>query len=76
MGKLWVDAIIRPTFLVHELLRAEREGDWLHQLDCLRRMLPYFFAAGHHWYARYIYWYLIYMFNLPEEAIDSESIHI
>ena len=67
-GKLWVDGIIVTTMLAHEFLRAEREGDWLLQQDCLRRMLPYFFASGHHWYARYMSWHLLEMENLPDEA--------
>ena len=53
-GKHWVDNLITPTLLVHQLLRSEREGDFLLQQLTLERMLPYFFVAGHHHYARYI----------------------
>lgn len=31
-------------------------------------MLPYFFAAGHHHYARYITWHLQDMQHLPQDA--------
>ena len=51
-GKMWVETTIYPTFLAMELVRAERETDWLLQQDCLWRMLPLLFAAGQHWYAR------------------------
>ena len=40
--------------LAHHFMRVEREGDWIQQQHCLQRMLPYFFVAGHHHYARYI----------------------
>jgi hypothetical protein len=38
--------------------RGERNGDFLLQQHCLKAMLPYFFAAGHHNYARYLSWYV------------------
>ena len=53
-GHHWVDNLITPTILIHQLLRSEREGDWLFQQLCIRRLLPYFFIAGHHNYARYL----------------------
>ena len=66
-GKHWVN-LVKPTLLVHQFLRAEREGDWLFQQLCLRRMLPYFFRAGHIHYARYISWHLLEMQNLPDDV--------
>ena len=57
-----------PTCLAMELVRAERETDWLLQQDCLWRMLPLLFAAGHHWYARYTIAFLQEMQNLPAAA--------
>ena len=62
-GKMWVDTIKYPTFLAMELVRAE-----LLQQDCLWRMLPLLFAAGHHWYARYTIAFLLEMQNLPAAA--------
>lgn len=67
-GKLWVDCFIVPTMIAHQFLRAEREGNWLMQQHCLEKMLPYFFEAGHHNYARYISWHLRDMQNLPQDA--------
>ncbi len=67
-GKLWVNCLITPTMIAHQFLRAEREGDWLLEQHCLEMMLPYFFAAGHHHYARYISWHLLDMRHLPQDA--------
>ena len=65
-GRMWVDCFIIPTFLAHLFVRAEREGDWLLHMYCLRRMLPYFFASSYWNYARYIHWYIQDMdANLP-----------
>ena len=66
--KLWINCLIKPTFIAHRFLRAEREGDLLLREKCLRDMLPYFFAAGHHHYARYITIYLYEVMKLPENA--------
>ncbi len=49
-GRHWIDNLIKPTLLVHHLLRSEREGDFLLQQLTLECMLPYFFVAGHHHY--------------------------
>lgn len=53
-GRHWVDNLIKPILLVHQLVRSEREGNFLLQQLTLDRILPHFFAAGHHHYARYI----------------------
>ena len=34
-------------------------------------MLPYFFAAGHHNYARYLSWYVRQMEHLPQRAKED-----
>ena len=64
-GRHWVDNLITPTLLIHQLLRSEREGDWLFQQLCIRRLLPYFVIAGHHNYARYLSWHCLEMAILP-----------
>ena len=68
IGRLWTDCFIIPTMLAHQFMRAEREGDWILQQHCLKRMLPYFFVAGHHHYARYISWHLRAMQHIPLET--------
>ena len=55
-----------------KLLRSEREGDWLFQQLCIRRLLPYFCIAGHHNYARYFSWHCLEMaILLPAMAKDD-----
>jgi hypothetical protein len=58
-GKFWIDNLIIPTMLIHQLLRSEREGYFQLQQLALERMLPYFFVAGHHNYARYVTHHLL-----------------
>ena len=61
--------MIKPTLLVHQLIRSEREGDFLLQQLTLQCMLPYFFAAGHYHYALYITHHVLKMCHLlPSEA--------
>lgn len=68
-GRLWVDCLILPVYILHLFIRSQREGDWLLEMHCLQRMLPYFFAAGHCNYGRYISWHIIEMNNcLTDEA--------
>ena len=66
-SKLWVDSLIKPVLLTMLYVRAEREGDWGLHLFAVSKMIPYFFAAGHHHYARYATYYLNDMRNLPPE---------
>ena len=71
-GSHWVDNLITPTVLIHQLLRSEREVDWLFQQLCIRRLLLYFFIAGHHNYARYLSWHCLEMATLlPAMAKDD-----
>jgi len=44
-------------------IRAEREGEWPLHLWAVQEMLPYFFAAGLHNYARYGLYYLVHDFT-------------
>ena len=46
----------------HSPVAALRKGgDWLLRQLCIRRLLPYFFIAVHHNYARYLSWYCLEM---------------
>ncbi|KAF3833276.1 hypothetical protein F7725_026941 [Dissostichus mawsoni] len=62
---LWVEVLVKPVLLMMSYIRAEREGDWLLHLTTFRKMLPYYFAAGHVNYARYGLYYLRSMEKLP-----------
>ena len=55
----WVDNLIVPTLLVHQFERAEREGDILLKQLTIKRMMKYYFLAGHVLYARYLTQYLL-----------------
>ena len=69
-AKLWVEVLVKPVLLMMAYIRAEREGDWLLHLATFRRMLPYYFAAGHVNYARYGLHYLRSMENLPPHILS------
>lgn len=58
-GRHWVDNFLVPTLLVHQFERSEREGDVLLKMLTLKRMMKYFFVAGHYHYARYLTQYLL-----------------
>ena len=40
VGRLWVDCLIKPTLLALQLLRAHRDGNFLHQQVSLEAMMP------------------------------------
>ncbi|KAH3748407.1 hypothetical protein DPMN_182852 [Dreissena polymorpha] len=58
-GMHWVDNFLLPTLLVHQFERAERDGDIDLKLVVLKRMVKFFFLAGHEQYARYLSQYLL-----------------
>ena len=66
--KLWVEILVKPVLLMMTYVMTEREGDWLLHLATFKKMLPYYFAAGHVNYARYGLYYLRSMEKLPPHA--------
>ena len=68
-GRLWEDCFIKLTLL--SLMPGEGNGDFLLQQHCLNAMLPYFFAAGHYSYARYLSWYVRQMEHLPQRIKED-----
>ena len=72
--KFWIDNLLIPSMLIHQLLRSEREGDFQLQKLTLERMLPYFFVAGNHNYARYITYHLLEMRYLLTPITKAELI--
>lgn len=50
-SKIWINLLIRPLLLCLLYVRAEKEGNFILHLYCVQEMLPYFFAAGHHYHA-------------------------
>ena len=67
--KLWLDCLVKPVLLMMAYVRAEREGDWLLHIHCVKAMMPYFFAAGHQNYARLGLVYLRAIENLPNNIL-------
>jgi len=68
-AKLWLQ-YFEMTALAKEFIRAERMGDWKMHLVCIKRMLPYFHAAGHYNYAKSAHLYVQDMENL-ENTMDN-----
>ena len=53
--------------ILHDFIRAEREGYWLSHLSSVARMAPYFFAMDRCNYARCLPVYLVDMHQLPQK---------
>ena len=68
-SRLWVDCLIKPVLIMMAYVRAEREGDWLLHVACVKAIMPYFFAGGHHNYSRLGLVYLRTIENLPENVL-------
>ena len=43
-GRHWVDNLITPSLLAHQLLRFQRKGDWRLPQLCIKRLLLYFLS--------------------------------
>ena len=67
--KICINLLIRPLLLCLLYVRAEKEGNFILHLYCVQEMLPYFFAAVHHYYARWAWYYLQSMPRLPNDAL-------
>ena len=70
-GRLWVDCLVNLTLLSLMFLRGEQNGDFILQQYCLKAILPYFLAIGHHSYARYLNCYVRQMEHLPQRANED-----
>ena len=71
LTKHWVENLIKPLFICLLLVTAQREGEGLLHLAAVKNMLPYFYAAGHHYCARYGSYYLRNMEKLPQEVLPK-----
>ena len=58
--------------LLLTFIRATREGNWSLHLECIREMLPWYFAYDHVNYARYLPVYLLHMIQLPETHPEAQ----
>lgn len=62
-SKLWIQYIKMIT-LVLGFIDAERSGNFEQHFQVLQKMIPIFFASGHHFYAKYSMLYLQQMLKL------------
>jgi hypothetical protein len=53
ISKHWVNNLILPIFLIMIFVQTEREGDWPLHLWAVDKMITYFSASAHIYYARY-----------------------
>lgn len=70
-SKLWVQ-YFHMVSLMKDYIQAERSGDWHGHLDCVKRMVPYFHAAGHFPYAKSCHLYLQDMMSLSSKMTAEE----
>lgn len=70
-AKLWVQYFQMVT-LMKQFIEAERMGNWTLHLDTIKKMLPYFHAAGHFLYAKSAHLYLQDMLTLEEKMNPFE----
>ena len=64
--KVFWNSYLEMVEVLMNFVRATREGNWDLDLDCIKVMLPWFFAYDHTNYARYLPVYLAQMMLLPE----------
>ena len=76
---MWVDNVIKPTFLMMWFCRASHEGDWPLYIAA-EAMVAYMFAANKYNYSRYGLYYVRSMTWLEPEILDrfcqgQQSLH-
>ena len=79
--KMWVNNVIKPTFLVMRFCRASHEGDWPLHITTAEAMVAYMFAANKYNYSRYGLYYVRSMIWLGPEILDrfcqgQQSLHL
>lgn len=70
-AKLWVQYFKMVT-LVKQYIQAERMGDFELHLNSVKKMLPFFHAAGHWFYAKTAHLYLQEMLCLKDKLDPAE----
>jgi hypothetical protein len=63
--KAWTELVINPTLLIMQFTRATHEPDYALLTSAMNKMLPYFFAAHKHNYARYGLYFCRSLTRLP-----------
>ena len=70
LAEHWVNNLIKPIFLIMMFVRVECEEEFGLHLYACKKMLPYFFSAGHRNYARDGLVYIRTMEKLPRNPLD------
>ena len=78
--KMWVNNVIKPTFLGMKFCRASHEGDWPLHITTAEAMVAYMFAANKYNYSRYGLYYVRSMTWPGPEILDrlcqgQQSLH-
>ena len=72
--KLFWNSYLEMVEVPVNFLRATREGNWDLYLECIKDMLPWFFAYDHTNYARYLPLYLAQTMVLPETHPEAHAL--
>ena len=77
---MWVNNVIKPTFLMMRFCRASHEGDWPLHITTAEAMVAYMFAANKYNYSRYGLYYVRSMTWLGPDILDrfcqgQQSLH-
>ena len=74
--KMFWNSYLEMVSTLLSLIRVTREGNWELHLECIKAVLPWFFAYDHTNYARFLPVYLVHMLELPDthpEAYTSNT---
>ena len=71
LAEHWIQNLIYPVFIMMMHIRGEREGEFGLHLYACKKMIPYFFAAGHWNHARASIVYMRTMEKLPEYLVKK-----
>ncbi|KAK4880987.1 hypothetical protein RN001_004306 [Aquatica leii] len=70
-AKLWVQ-YFRMVTLIKQFIKAERSGNWVLHLTTIQKMLPFFHASGHIFYAKCAQLYIQDMLTLKDRMDPLE----
>ena len=71
--KMFWNSYLEMVATLLSLIRATREGNWELHLECIKAVLPWFFAYDHTNYARFLPVYLVHMLELPDTHPEAYS---
>ena len=71
--KMFWNSYLEMVATLLSLIRATREGNWELHLECIKAVLPWFFAYDHTNYVRYLPVYLVHMLEPPDTHPEAYS---